>query len=206
MKQRQVRATAIIIILVLGLVAYYAFLSARAKDNKAEAAMSAREIVLSRNLNNDYPATPREVMKYYNEITKCMYNEELTGEEIDELGMKAREVYDDDLLAINETGGYLLRLRNEVKEGNENQRKITLASVASSSSVDYFTDDGYSWARILCTYNINENGTSLPQQRIIYLLRKDSGKRWKIYGWDLEENVHPEAVGTDEGSGDGTDG
>ena len=54
--------------------------------------------------------------------------------------------------------------------------------------MDFYTRDGYSFARLLCTYNINESGKS-QTERIIYLLRKDSDKHWKIYGWDFEANV-----------------
>ena len=41
----------------------------------------------------------------------------------------------------------------------------------------------------MCTYNVTENNQS-STLRLIYLLRKDPGdKRWKIFGWDLYENV-----------------
>ena len=26
---------------------------------------------------------------------------------------------------------------------------------------------------------------------MVYLLRRDEGRRWKIYGWDLAQNVNP---------------
>ena len=61
--------------------------------------------------------------------------------------------------------------------------------MASSANVDYYDRDGFHFARLLCTYNISEGGNSYTL-RLVYLLRKDpADKRWKIYGWDLLENV-----------------
>ncbi len=188
MKARQVRVTMIIVILVLGMVAYYAYLSGRAKDEKAEANMTAVELVLSRNLEGDYPATPKEVVKFYSDIMKCLYSGEASEDEVDALGMKARELFDDDLLAINESGSYLIRLRAEVADFQAHKRKLLRATPTSSTNVDYYERDGFSFARLLCIYNYNEDGKNYAQ-RLIYLLRRDSARRWKIYGWDLEENV-----------------
>ena len=189
MKTGQIRVTIIILILVFGLVGYYSFLAGRAKTGSKDPEMTAVEKVLSRDLVNDYPPTPKEVMKYYNDITLCFYRDDVTDEDIEALGMRARELYDDDLREINEVGSYLIRLRQDIDEKKEAGVKITNPSVASSTNVDYYDRDGYHFARLLCTYNVSENGNSYTL-RLIYLLRKDSDdKRWKIYGWDLQENV-----------------
>ena len=151
--------------------------------------MTSVELALSRNLTNDYPPTPKEVMKYYNEIMLCYYRDDVTDEEIDLLGIRARDLFDPDLQAINETGTYLIRLHQDIAEYRENGRKITNASVANSTNVDYYDRDGFHFARLMCTYNVSENNQSTTL-RLIYLLRKDpTDNRWKIFGWDLYENV-----------------
>jgi len=189
MKSKQVKVTIIILVLVFGLVGYYSYLAGRVKGRNKDASMTAVEKVLSRDLVSDYPPTPREVMKYYNEIMMCYYSEEVTDEEIESLGVRARELFDPDLQAANETGTYLIRLQNDINEFREAGKKISNPSVASSTNVDYYDRNGYQFARLLCTYNINENGTSYTLKQV-YLLRKDSSdKRWKIFGWDLLENV-----------------
>ena len=189
MKSGQIRATIIILILVFGLVGYYSYLTGKAKSDARDAEMTAVEKVLSRDLASDYPPTPKEVMKYYNDIMMCYYSDDVTYDQIDELGIRARELFDPDLQAINETGEYLVRLHQDINEYAESGRKISNPSVASSTNVDYYERDGYSFARLLCTYNINENGTNYTL-KLVYLLRKDTtDKRWKIFGWDLLENV-----------------
>lgn len=188
LKPRTTRVTIIITILILAVVAYYAYLSNKSKEERASASMTVVEETLSRDLNNNYPPTPKEVIKYYNDITKCLYNEVCTDDEIERLGMKNRGLFDQDLLNANELGTYLFQLKSEVTDHKDKKITIINVALASSTNVDYYTRDGYSFARLICTYTMNENGTNSATQ-IVYLLRKDSNKQWKIYGWDYAENV-----------------
>ena len=191
MKKSTTRVTIIILIGIMGIVSYYTYLSNRSKEEQQEATLSAVQLVLSKDLEKDYPPTPREVIKYYNEILDCFYNEEATKEEIEDLGNKARELYDDELVANNELGTYQMALRSEVEDFKKNNRKILRFAPASSINVEEFTEDGYSFARILCGYTITEDGVNFSSDQV-YLLRKDANKRWKIYGWKPSSEVNPE--------------
>ncbi len=178
------------ICLLVLLVGYYAYLSNKERKEKAETALSATQETLSRNLQRDYPPTPKEVIKYYNEILKCLYNEEITEDEIDALGLKARELYDEELLGANELGTYSMRLRQDVQSYRDSKRQIVTALVASSTNVDFFEEDGFSFARLTGSYNIVEGeGKDSNITRQVYLLRKDEENRWKIYGWEDAANV-----------------
>lgn len=181
--------TIIIICMVALVVGYYAYLSNRSMERRSEADMSVVESVLSRDLVNDYPATPKEVVKYYNEIMKCFYNEECTDQEIDDLGQKARELYDAELLEANELGTYMMNLRAEIQNYKDKGRRLTSASVAASTSVKFYEVDGYSFARILCGYNIMEDRKNYAV-KTVYLLRRDEDRRWKIYGWESADKVN----------------
>ena len=183
MKKSTTRVTVIIVFLVVAVVGYYAYLANRSKSERAEEAMSAVQSILSRDLSKDYPPTPKEVIKYYNEIFIAYYNEECSEEDIEALGLKARELYDDELLEANEIGAYLINLQEEVKTGRKNERRVTSPNVASSVNVEFFKEDGYDFARLQCDYVILEAGQKYPTAQM-YLLRKDGNKRWKIYGWE----------------------
>lgn len=186
MKNKATKFTIIAIVLVVLIVGYYAYLSGKQQDSKEEAAFSMVEITLSKSLELDYPPTPKEVIKYYNEILKCFYNEECTEEEIEALGNKARELYDAELLANNEQEIYLMNLKADIQDYKDNNRRITSAAVASSASVVTFEEDGYEFARIMCGYNIMEGDKNHPSNQV-YLLRRDENKLWKIYGWEPQE-------------------
>lgn len=193
MKKSTTRVTLILVIAVIGIIAYYAYLSGRTRELKNESVMSLVENTLSRDLQKDYPPTVKETVKYYNEILKCFYNEKINDEEIVKLGEKARELYDAELLEHNAYETYMSRLKEDVSGYREKGRTITSASVAASTNVDYFEKNGFYFARIYCGYNIMENRTNKSVQEV-YLLRRDENKRWKIYGWDLAENVNPGGV------------
>lgn len=191
MKKSTVRITIVLIILLVGLVGCYAYLSSRSRSIAENAAMTAVEKVLSRDMEYDYPSTPKELLKYYNEIQKCFYNENCTDDEIEALAIRARELYDEELLANNELGVHIMSLKAEIKDYKDNKRVITAVSVAASTNVDFFEDNGYEFARIYCGYNVTE-GSFTKQVRQIFLLRRDENKRWKIYGWDSADNVNPQ--------------
>lgn len=192
MKKSTVIVTIFLILFVTALVGLYAFLAGRSRTAANEAAVTATQLVLNKDLAKDYPATPKEVVKFYTEIEKCFYNEECTEEEIEQLGMKARELYDEELLENNEVGTYMERLKREIKEFKAAKKRLTSANVAASVNVDFFSEDGYDFSRIYCGYTILDgNGSTSVGQ--VYLLRRDENKRWKIYGWESSDKVNPGA-------------
>jgi len=182
MSKKATRTTIIIFILILAVVTYYAYLSNRSREQKAETTMTKVESTLSTDLTRNYPATPKEVIKFYNEILRCLYNEECTDDEIEELCVKARELFDGELQAANETGTYLLQIESDIQESRDSNRRISSIVLASSTSVETYKKDGYSFAKLNCDYYITENGQTV-ENSLTYLLRKDDERRWKIYGW-----------------------
>lgn len=193
MKKTATGTTVIILLLIVAVVGYYAYLSNKSRAQREDNTMTAVQNVMSRNLNNDYPATPKEVIKYYNEIIRCLYNEEIDDGDIDSLGLKARDLYDDELLEANELASYQINLRRDVKDYRDNERRFVGFGVAASTNVDTFDKDGYSFAKLMCTYNISQSGKTYAV-KIMYLLRKDDNRRWKIYGWENSENLEDTAL------------
>lgn len=176
----------ILVFLVLLVLGYYFYLSNRSMPEKTEEVsvetMTASQKVLSRNLETNYPPSPREVVKYFSEITECYYNEEHTDEELRELGLKMREIYDDDLIANQTEEMYLSLLKSDVEEYKQNNRTISSFSPSSSVDVETFTKDGYECAKLYCVYDIKQDGL-LYQTSLCFILRKDENSHYKIYGW-----------------------
>ena len=176
----------ILVFLVLLVLGYYFYLSNRSMPEKTEEisveTMTASQKVWSRNLETNYPPSPREVVKYFSEITECHYNEEHTDEELRDLGLKMREIYDDDLVANQTEEMYLSLLKSDVEEYKQNNRTISHFSPSSSVDVETFTKDGYECAKLYCVYDINQDGL-LYQTTLCFILRKDENAHYKIYGW-----------------------
>lgn len=190
MKKSTMRVTVVLIVVIAGLVGLYAVLMNKARTEVADAAMTPAQLALSRDLDKNYPATVKEVVKYYTEIEKCFYNEDCTSEEIESLGIQVRKLYDQDLLANNEMATYLTNLQADIKSFKDAKRRISAISVASSTNVDFFSDDGFDFARIYCGYTIRESSGQVHTEGRVFLLRRDADRHWKIYGWDSANNVH----------------
>lgn len=186
--KRTTQVTIVVMILILIVVGYYGYLVNRTRRADAEKALTAVENVLLRDLEHNYPPTPKEVIRYYNDILKCFYNEQCSQEEIEALARKARGLYDQELLDHNEWSTYIFNLEAEIQDFQNLNRRISNISLASSTDVDEFTQNGYKFAKIRCGYNILQGKESSSSVHV-YLLRKDGDGHWKIYGWELAENL-----------------
>ena len=138
----------IVAVFVVALVGYYCYLVNRDREALAEKNLTTVQKVLARDLEKDYPPSPREVVKNYNEVMKCFYNEDCSVEEIEALGRQARLLYDDELVENNPWETYIAQLTVEIMQYKQQGRRIASSSVASSIDVEEFSDGGYDFARI----------------------------------------------------------
>ena len=181
------KGTIILIILACLIIGYYFYLSNKEKPETVEAEdveiLTMSQTALTRNLDANYPPSPREVVKYFSEITQCYYNEGHDDEELEALGMKMREIYDDELIANQTEEEYLDLLKKDVAEYRSNNRIISSYSPSSSIDVEHFSQDGYECARLYCVYDIQQNSI-LYKTTLCFILRKDEDSHYKIYGWE----------------------
>lgn len=184
----------ILLIVMIGLiVGYYFYLSNRPITENAEedVLVSAVQEILLRDMEKNYPPSPKEVVKYYSLITQCFYNDKLTDEELNALAFRAQELYDTELIANKTQEQYLIDLRADIDKFTKDELKISSFTTSASTDVEYFSESGYEWARLYCTYSVRQR-TSMLSTTEVFLLRKDDAGHWKIYGWDLAENVADE--------------
>lgn len=158
--------------------------SAEAKDNEVET--TAVQEVLLRNLDTDYPPSPKEVVKYYSELTKCLYNEECAEEELEQLARTALSLYDDELAQNQEWNRYFTNLKSEIATKKSQEYAIMSYRLSASTDVVFFKKDGYECASLYCTYNIR-NGSIPGTVNELFILRKDESGHWKIFGWDIAD-------------------
>ena len=176
------KTTYLILLAIILLVGYYAYLSNKTRNQINETKQTIQQVILKEDLSKNYPATPKEVIKSYNRILKCFYNENCSIDEIHQLGLKIRELYDEELLAYNPEEIYLSRLEDEIMVYKGKERRIGYISLAASINVEEYNVDNYQCAKISCIYEIMEGSKRIPT-KIVYVLRKDENRHWKIYGW-----------------------
>ncbi len=185
------KGVVIFFVLLLLIVGYFYYLSNRPVSQPEEAVpeievMTATQRVLARDLSINYPPTPREVVKYYSEITQCFYNEEITDDDIYALGMKARELYDAELVANQTEADYMDSLKFDIQDFRSKSRTIASYEPSSSLDVETFSEDGFEWARLYCNYGVKQ-GEILYNSNMVFILRKDDTGHYKIYGWKLAD-------------------
>ena len=184
--RRAIKGILIGLVLIALVVGYYFYLSNRKPKEAAEdteTTVSAVQKLLLKNIDDDYPPTPREVLKLYSDITVCFYSEDYTDEELTQLALQIEKLYDEELIANNTPDQYQKNLRWDIKTMKDKNLRVTSYSVASATDVDYFDAGRRSWARLSCTYTIR-SGKEAGLAREIFLLRKDDMGHWKIYGWE----------------------
>ena len=146
---------------------------------QSDAELTEVQKVITRDLERNYPKTPREVVKFYNRIISCFYNEEYTEDELYELGDQARMLMDDELLENNSRDDYFENLKADIETYREKSKTIASTSVCDSNEVNYQTIDGDECAYVNASYFINED-KSYSRTYQTYVLRKDEDGNWKI--------------------------
>ena len=184
--KKAVRIGVAVICMVAIVLGYYYYLANRNSSVKAEenVELSEVEAILEKDFVNDYPATPRAVVKWYNRIITAYYAEDFTDEELDAMADQARMLLDDDLLAYNTKSQYMISLTDEIEDYHNRSRLIVSSSVCDSREVNYETVNGYECAYVSAYYFIRE-GSSYTRTYEDYCLRKDSNGHWKILTWQL---------------------
>lgn len=181
------RGMIVFLILICMIVGYYCYLSNRSRSFGAEEeeATPVQEVLL-RDLSRNYPASPKEVIKYYSELTQCFYNEEYSDEELEQLADRAMELYDEELAAFQPKTSYLRLLKDEIASYKEDDIEVSSYKTSPSTDVTYFTKNGRECASLFCTYTMRQ-GTSLQYLEEIFILRRDEEGHWKIYGWEIAD-------------------
>lgn len=178
----------LVFLFLAGLIVMYFFHLSNKNQEKEEdpVAVTAVQEVLARNLSTNYPQTPKEVVKYFSEITKCYYNEEYTDDELIKMADQMLLLYDDELVAYKTHEDYILDLKADIAGYKDNGYKISSYAPSASTDVEFFEQDGYEWARLWCVYTIRASKQTKPIQEV-FILRKDVKGHWRIFGWRLVE-------------------
>ena len=172
---------AIFVALILG---YYYYLTNRnVKTVEDQSDLSEVEKVITENLDKNYPATPREVVKFYTTIQQCYYNEDYSEKQLEQMAEQAEKLFDEELVQNNPIDQYLRSLRTEIAAWR-NDGKTLNVTLPDSKDVKYEEVNGRDSASLICIYYVRQ-GASYEASQQAFVLRKDEDGRWKILGWTL---------------------
>ena len=178
MKKTRIVILAIVIVAAI-CTAFYIVNNNSKKESAKEAELTEIQKITTRNMEKDYPATPREVIKFYNRIVKCYYGRQYSDDELEQLADQALSMFDDDLLKKNEKESYIESVKSDAAQYEEDNKSISQTDVCDSNDVKYMTDNGDDIAYVTASYFI-KNGSSYSKTYQEYVLRKDGDGDWKI--------------------------
>jgi len=195
--------------MVVVLVGVYLAITRRNKEETSTDEAAARSVqdmtetqkLIAESAYRDYPSTPVQLLKYYNEITICFYNEDYTEDELRSLAVISRKMLDDELVALQTDSEYFEQLKKDIanlKLQGDYGTTIYKIDVTPSMDVEYFEHEGYECARLHDTFTMKQmvSGTIYyPVVRYIYVMRRDDDGHWKILGFKKEEEGAESASG-----------
>lgn len=163
-------------------VGFYFF----SKENETpEKELTEVEKVILRDLEENYPKTPREVVKFYNKIVSCYYGEELTDEQLEKLVDQMLLLLDEDLLLVNTRDEYYDSVVSDIEQYQSMKKQVVRTDVCDSNEVKYIDDvkEGSTevdeLAYVNASYFINTDGNFAYSYQQ-FVLRQDDDGRWKI--------------------------
>ena len=186
---KKVRIVIIAVVLVGLVCGGFYYMSSKkdvSVDNKTE--LTTLDKLILKDLESNYPSTPRAVVKLYNQIITCYYSAEFKDDEFEKLVDQALLLFDDELKAKNPKDEYMKTLSNEIEEYKTKNKTISQTAVCSSNDVLYRNDNGDEIAYVNASYFIKE-GKEHVKTYEQYVLRKDEKGNWKILGYyEIEED------------------
>ncbi len=192
-KSNKTTIITLVVMAVIALAVFFGYYQMTSKVPEEEVSVAKTEVdkLLQKDMENNYPGTPREVLKLYGRITKCLYNDDMKVNQMEGLLEQARKLYDDELLANNPWDVHLNNLLADIKDYDENERTIMSYTVQNSSQIKTQKMDGQEYAIAHILFITSDKKAAYTKSCERFLLRKDMEGNWKIVGWDL---VDPDSV------------
>lgn len=167
------------LVLVVAILGGYLYVVKNSKSDVQTSELTEVQKLNNKNLDVNYPETPREVVKLYNRIITAYYVGDYSSKEFDKLTDQALTLMDDELKEQNPKEVYVANLTAEISEYQEAKKTISRASVCDSNAVKYIKDNGDELAYVTASYFIKV-GSSYESTDEMYVLRKDENGNWKI--------------------------
>ena len=177
---KNVKTIVVVVICAALCLGYYYYLTNR--NSGKEQQMTEAEMIISKDLENSYPKTARDVVAFYNRIIKCYYDREYTEGQLEQMTEQARILMDEELRQQNPKEVYLESVRADISNYDKEEKKISSINMENSNEVEYKTVKGQECAYVDVTYYVKGKKNSNRSEQT-YILRKDENKKWRILGF-----------------------
>ena len=173
-----------LVLLAAVIIGIYLKITSGKEDVTTEitAETSEADLLIKRDLVFDYPSTPREVLRFYCRLTKCLYNDDLTDNQINQLVKQVRILYSDKLLENNDENEQIAFIKNDRAEYKKESKIIFSYTIDSALNTEYIdTTEGKT--ALLKLYFTLQAGAKMDRAYEIFSLVEDSNGKWRIAAW-----------------------
>lgn len=186
-KSTVVKTVICILIMAALVIGYYIYIVNKdfRSNSSREKAEEQVTLLLNRDLEKNYPDNPRDLVIYYSDLICCLYNEDLTQEQMSQMAVQLRTLFDVELLEENSLNEYTQRLKEEAAAYKEEKKTISNYQVFKNSEIKYQKMEGESYAILSAYYRLKTNKSSPATTCEEFILRKDAEGYWRILGWEL---------------------
>ena len=160
--------------------------------SKDEKQNTEAQNILAKDVDRNYPATVREVVRLFSRISKCYHNETISEEEFQGLVELQRKLFDEEFLDNNPLDTFTNNLAAEIDAAKARKYQMATWRVQKQSSVTDWQDGDNHFASIIASYTMSEKDVGYTRTYEEFLLREDEKGRWKIVGWRLTDPVEIE--------------
>lgn len=189
---RLVGSLCLIVVVVLGVFLALHLREDNSIFSKDETANTEAQNILAKDIDRNYPATVREVVRLFSRISKCYHNETISEEEFQGLVELQRKLFDEEFLENNPLDTFTNNLAAEIDAAKAKKYQMVTWRVQKQSSVTEWQDGTNKFASIVASYTMNEKEAGYTRTYEEFLLREDEKGRWKIVGWRLTEPIEIE--------------
>ncbi len=171
-------AIAVMIVLMFYIVAQK--LPSKSADNTE---VSEVKELMYMDIDGNYPATPREVLRLYNRYLRVIYGtdgDDISENDLKRLSSKIREMYDWELLEANPEATYFVALSSELNAFKADNKVMLKTNVSASVEFDYYERDGEEFSLGTADYFVKQGSDKFTRTYEEYLFRKGEDGRWKI--------------------------
>lgn len=182
------KSTKLIVMGIMGIIIVAAFivLLQRGKNSGKDAKKTELGTLLVYDMENNYPKTARGVLKLYNRLLVCFYNNRLSEADTATLLKQMRLLFDEELLENNPWDEHFESLTAEIKEYKSRKKKIVSYQIQKESEKETAKVDGKNYVTLLASYFATEKSSKSKSYQQ-FILRQDTDEKWKILGWQLTE-------------------
>ena len=182
----------LVVVVVLGI---YLAINLREDDSlfsKNDKTNTEAQAILAKDVDRNYPATVREVVRLFSRISKCYHNEVISKEEFSSLVEMQRKLFAEDFLENNPLETFTNNLTAEIDAAKAKEYQMVTYRVQKQSSVKTWQDGENHFASIIASFTMNAKGEGYTRTFEEFLLREDEAGRWKIVGWRLTDPIEIE--------------